>query len=261
MRIDLHAPCWNEEQLIPFFLAHYEPIADRMVIYDDGSTDRSCELLAASPKVELRELPRAESFIDAQLSLEKPIMQESRGQCDWTIMVDIDEFLYHRDLRGYLALAKENGITLVQTNGYDMISETFPPPRTDLCRALVRGSRQFYLDKICIFDPNQIDAMNYTPGRHLCAPTGNTVPGKRDVALLHYKQLGVDYLLARTREMLPRHSDADFSRGWGVHYARREEQIRREFNDALAASVEVIKPRPLRPPAPPPRRRWWRRWR
>jgi len=34
--------------MVPFFLRHYEPLVDRIVIYDDGSNDRSLELLAAS---------------------------------------------------------------------------------------------------------------------------------------------------------------------------------------------------------------------
>ena len=80
MSIHLYAACWNEERIIPFFLQHYEPLVDRIVIYDDRSTDRSVELLRASPKVEIRPFGRdAESYLDAHLTLFETCWRESRG--------------------------------------------------------------------------------------------------------------------------------------------------------------------------------------
>lgn len=73
MSIHLYAACWNEERIIPFFLQHYEPLVDRIIIYDDHSTDRSVELLRASPKVEIRPFQReAESYSTRTLPFSKP---------------------------------------------------------------------------------------------------------------------------------------------------------------------------------------------
>jgi hypothetical protein len=47
----------------PVLLRHYEPIVDRIVVFDDGSSDRPLELLAVSPKVEVRRPKQGESSI------------------------------------------------------------------------------------------------------------------------------------------------------------------------------------------------------
>ena len=54
MKIDLYARCWNEGDMLPFFFLHYDHLVQRYVIYDDGSTDNSQQLLSLNPKVELR---------------------------------------------------------------------------------------------------------------------------------------------------------------------------------------------------------------
>ena len=80
MCIDLYASCWNEERIIPFFLRRYEPVVDRIIIFDDGSSDRSLELLAASAKVELRRLKQGESSILMQMEELNHCWKESRGR-------------------------------------------------------------------------------------------------------------------------------------------------------------------------------------
>ena len=47
--------------MLPFFFRHYDPIVDRYIVYDDGSTDRTLEMLAAHPRVEVRPFARTES--------------------------------------------------------------------------------------------------------------------------------------------------------------------------------------------------------
>ena len=46
--VHLHALCWNEERLLPYFFRHYDDIVDRYYVYNHGSTDRSVELLSES---------------------------------------------------------------------------------------------------------------------------------------------------------------------------------------------------------------------
>ncbi len=91
MHIDLYATCWNEERMIPFFLRHYEPLVDRIVIFDDGSNDHSLELLRASRKVELRRLPSGLSSILMHMEEMNRCWKESRGRADWVIIADPDE--------------------------------------------------------------------------------------------------------------------------------------------------------------------------
>jgi glycosyltransferase involved in cell wall biosynthesis len=240
IRIDLYATCWNEERMIPFFLRHYEPLVDRMIIYDDGSTDRSLELLAASPKVELRRLPQGDSYVLVQTEEMNQCWKESRGRADWVFICDMDEQLYHKELRTYLAKCQEAGVTILNPVGLDMVSAYFPPPKLVLTESVRLCVRAFLQDKLAVFNPNAIDEINYTPGRHLASPTGRVIfPHKRDVKLLHYKQLGLDYLLLRSKEMQSRTTKFDRDRGWASHYDRSAEDIRTHFEKMLSEAMDM----------------------
>ncbi len=261
MPIHLYATCWNEEWLIPFFLRHYEPLVDRIVIYDDGSTDRSLELLRASAKVEIRPLMRTtESYIDAHQTLFETCWQESRGQADWVCLVDMDEFLFHPEWHGYLAAQQDAGVTTVQALGYDMVSESFPPAGTDLATALTRGQRDLLLDKTCIFAPDAIEQINYGAGRHRCSPTGRVVlPAQYRMQLRHYKNLGFDYLLARMHALAGRVSASDNARGWSGQYLREDDSIRTHFQKQLMQAETIPLPHVAKPANPPNKKRWWQR--
>src|SRR6185503_2039717 len=108
-RVHLYATCWNEIRLLGFFFRHYDRFVQRYVIFDDGSTDGSLDLLQGHPKVELRRFYRrdCDSFTLSERDLFNHCWKESRGfrggpQADFVIICDVDEHLVHRDLGGYL---------------------------------------------------------------------------------------------------------------------------------------------------------------
>lgn len=231
MRIDLYTTCWNEERMIPFFLRHYEPIVDRIIVFDDKSSDRSRELLTASSKVEVRDWNRGDSYILAQMQELNQCWKESRERADWIFICDIDEHLYHhKNLRDYLLRCREAGATILNPVGVDMVSENFPETDTLLCQTLRNGARSFLLDKLAVFNPDAIEEIHYRAGRHAARPEGWVVfPAKREVKLLHYKYLGFDYLKSRTEALQTRQTDFDRARGWGAHDARSEDELRGYF--------------------------------
>ena len=226
--------------MIPFFLRHYEPLVDRIVIFDDGSTDRSLELLSASRKVELRRLPAGPSSILMHTEEMNHCWKESRSRADWIIIADPDEHFYHPCLREYLERCKVENVTILNPVGVDMISALFPSPDAVLSETIRRGVRSFLLDKLAVFDPNAIEEINYTPGRHLAAPAGRVIfPPKREVKLLHYKQLGLDYLLLRSNELQHRKTEYDRERGWGLHDYRSAGEIERDFKTILGEAQDI----------------------
>ncbi len=261
MPIHLYTSCWNEERIIPFFLRHYEPLVDRMIVYDDASTDRTVELLRASPKVEVRPLERGdESFIAAHLTLFETCWKESRGQVDWVCLVDMDEFLFHPEWHHYLATQKETGVTLIQALGYDMTTEHFPPADAALATYLTSGQRDLHFDKTPLFNPDAIEQINHVAGRHRCAPVGRVVmPAQYRMQLRHYKNLGLEYLLALTHALATRVNEDDRARGWSGHYLRDDDSIRAHFQEQLRQAAPVLSPPLSKPSTKPIRQPWWRR--
>lgn len=249
--------------MIPFFLRHYEPLVDRIIVYDDDSSDGSRELLCASPKVEIRSLERgALSFHRAQITLCDFCWQESRLEADWVCLVDMDEFLVHPDWHCYLGEQKRAGITIIPAVGYDAISENFPGCGADLVATITRGERNTHLDKASILDPDAIEQINYTVGRHCSSPVGRVIWARprHYVQLRHYKSLGLEYVQRRTKALGSRVTDEDRSLGWGAHYFRDEDTIRADFQRQLTEAKPIPTPSAVETPRKEAqRKRWWQR--
>ena len=115
VRIHLYAACWNDVRVLPFFFRHYDSLIQRYVIFDDGSTDGSLDLLRAHPRVEIRRFAwtHPDSFVLSELAHYDQCWKESRGQADWVIVTDVDEHLYHPRLAEYLQSCREQGVTVV----------------------------------------------------------------------------------------------------------------------------------------------------
>ena len=108
-KIDLYTRCWNDAHMLGFMFRNYDDLVQRYVVYDDGSTDGSLDILAAHPKVEIRDQAayrNPSSRILAALSLLETCWHESRGRADWVIVCDIDEHLYHPKIDLYLNACK-----------------------------------------------------------------------------------------------------------------------------------------------------------
>ena len=100
MKVWAYVICWNEEVMLPYYLRHYEIFCDKIIIYDNMSTDRSQEIIKAHPKCELRLYDsKGEVRDDLYLKIKNHAWKEARGQgIDYVIVGDTDEFLYHPNI-------------------------------------------------------------------------------------------------------------------------------------------------------------------
>lgn len=241
MIIHIYSLCWNEERMLPYYFRNYDAIADRYFIFDDASTDASLDILAKHPKVEIdRFHKQPDSFVGSAYVFNNNIWKRSRNKADWVIICNIDEQLYHPDLQGYLKQCQNEGITVIPAEGYQMISDSFPDSDQRLCDLVTRGMPYKKMNKFCIFNPDAIEEINYKHGRHYANPIGKVVyPQRREPKLLHYKYLGLDYLITRFAELSTGLRSVDREKGWGSPYLLEREKIEQSFRDVWAASSEV----------------------
>lgn len=225
--IHLHALCWNDRRMIPYFFKHYNEIVDRYYIYDNGSTDGSLEALAGDQRVQVMHWHLSgDSFVDQARSLANTYWKLSRGSATWVFVVDLDEHLYHRELRERLRAYAANGTTVLKVEGYDMVAEQFPSDDRPLSQSVTRGIRVRDLDKLAIFDPRAIRETNYEVGRHAARPVGRVIWEVRHPAtLLHYKWLGVDYVSERNEMIAARLRPRDLDKGYGFHHRAQRGQF------------------------------------
>lgn len=207
LKIWLYAIVRNEAPLIRFFLRHYESLVDRMIFYDGGSDDGTPEIIDTHSQAEVRKWRGGRGIVDDEFQqFANNQWKEARGQADWVIFVDADEFLHHSDWHMLLKFYLEHGVTLPRVVGYTMLHPTFPVDNgiTPLTSIVRTGIEDGCWDKQAIFRED----IHFNPGRHSVDVTKFTpvtshaldyATGQHanPIRLLHYRGLGLDYVKAR----------------------------------------------------------------
>ena len=240
--IHVYAACYNEEKILPYFLRHYGRIASKIVIYDNESTDRSVEIIKSYPNTEVIAYQTSEKFDEFKLvHIRDTAWKKSRGKADWVIVVDADEFLYHPDLAGRLKSYRQKGVTISVPEGFDMVSDTFPKSEGMIYDEVKSGVKNKAFDKPCIFDPNAIYETNYWVGCHTATPKGVVNYGPcGEFKLLHFRFLGLDYLLERQESGKARLSEDQIKHGFNSHFLLSKDQVINWFNEKRKAATRVM---------------------
>jgi len=258
VKVHLYTKLWNEEEMLPFFFRHYDPLVDRYIIYDDGSTDNTLKLLAAHDRVEVRPFVRMHptSLVLAAQALNDNMWKESRGQADWVIITAVDEHLYHpAGLKWYLRAARWRGITALPALAFQMVADSFPSPDEYLAKTRRFGAPLDHYNKLNVFDPNAVNETHFAVGRHTAELEGRIRYPQRDrLLLLHYKFLGMDYLQRRYALLNDRLGASDKENKWGYQYDLGREvldakfaELRRTAIDVTSAQAQTLM-----------RKKWWR---
>jgi len=199
--------------MMPFFLRHYSTFADRIIVWDEASTDGTREAVKACPKAELRDWPFKglddEKFLDAQNNWHR----EARGQADWVLWPDVDELLWHPSPRPFLVRARARGWDMVHSRGYAMTPQS-PPPNDgrsqfyDICAV---GAPTPNYDKSLIFNP--ACDIKYDIGRHEVKEFSGRRPPLSvwSFKLLHCHFLGLEYTQARNARNYSRAVDKRYA--------------------------------------------------
>ncbi len=243
LNIHLYTFCYNEEFLAPYFLRHYLPIASKIIVFDNHSTDRSAEILGANPNVFIKKYDSNNEFRDdLKLAIANTVWKKSKGHADFVIICDFDEFLYHPNIAKALLQAKKESYSVIRCRGYDMISDRPPEKQGQIYHEIKEGARNPEWDKMMLFDPNQITDINYNPGAHWALPEGNVKILKHghEFKLLHFRYLGLDHILQKHKERAVRLSEVNLKHKWGRHYLYDDEKQREIFDEAFERREIVI---------------------
>lgn len=230
MLLDLYAFCWNEVELIPYFLRHYGPICRRIVVFDDCSDDGSRELLRAHPKVEVRDLDAGDSYVYRHSEISSKVWLESAGFADWVGVVAVDEFV-GPDLLLTLGRQKALGATVVIPEGYEIGSESFPPTR------ILANPYDSY-SKPCLWRPDMMTAVTMGPGNHYATFVGHVRIERPDGLYLHHMRfLGKERTWSRFQDIAKRRAERYPAEGKSWRYDSARQTFDARWDEFMAEGV------------------------
>jgi len=236
--IHVFAICYNEEKIIPFFLDHYR-YADRITVYDNESTDRSRELLSEDPRVNIITYKTSNTLDDREyIRIKQSCWKQT--DCTYAIIIDMDEFIYHPDIKEFL---RETNHAAYRPLGCNMTTEVFPASGS-FVDTIKTGVVDRNYSKLCVLSPKRVRSIEYRLGCHQAdIYMENSQDGVLETAemkLLHYKNISFEYRFNRHQEYLKRMSNFNKEVGAGIHYSFSEEKQREEFDASLRVMKELI---------------------
>ena len=233
MKIETFTICYNEAKMLPYFLRHYTQYGS-VTVFDNESTDDSVNV-AKSWGANVFSFNSDKKYREDILThLRNACWKESKA--DWIIIVDVDEFIYHRNLP--LTLSRSYG-TVIMPRMFEMISDEFPTTDGQIYEEVNMGVE--LRGKMCIFKPKDIINMNYEPGNHFARPEGNfQIDVKTEIVSLHYKFLSLEYVIKRYDELYSRQSNENETNNWGWHMAKRPEEFQKDFEEMKTRLIKII---------------------
>lgn len=243
--VHYYAVCWNEEAILPWVFDYYGDFVDRFYIYDNYSSDGTERIVNSNPNATLLKFGKEGQFDDsANQTVKNSCWKHSRGKADLVVVCDMDEFLYHKDMEAVLQSICEQRVSFPTISGYEMYSLDWPEyDRTKQLPEVVKmGVRSKWFDKHIVFDPHRIVDTNYDSGAHHACPTGVVNRGDTDTELkvLHYKYLGINYLLDRYKQLGNRLSSYNIENDLGTHYLIKKQELEEQFNSGLNTAKNVV---------------------
>lgn len=242
MKIRLYTLTWNEELLIRHFIKYYEKFCDSIVVYDNKSTDTTRSIVEQFNKVEVREFDNGDKIReDLVIRLKNHVWKECRGtDIDYVIVADADEFLWHRDLKSFLRTYRK--FSVFKPQGFQMVSNKFPPQNSNLFEQVRRGCRRSEFSKCVLFSPNRVQEINYHPGSHKCRPSGDIKmwESSNELKLLHFRWLDINYVRERYSNYRKRQSLINKLMRWSTHYAANEHKLDGIYKYLLENSEDVF---------------------
>lgn len=229
----IYALCYNESHFVGNFLTAYKDV-DKIIVYDNHSTDNSVNLLQQDSRVEIRYYDSGNQIRDdIYLQIKNNCWKEARGEADWVIVIDFDEIfiriINNKDHPLFdidLVKPYNDGFTIIRPYGFNMISWDAPLYTKD--HPYTYSSMGTYHppeNKLCCFRPDKINEINYDIGCHISNPIGDiNILHSKDYMLLHFKAWNYELYMERAKLYYERLSEVNKKNKWGFQYLNTMEE-------------------------------------
>ncbi|MFA5104269.1 MAG: glycosyltransferase family 2 protein [Candidatus Margulisiibacteriota bacterium] len=235
----VYALCYNEETILPYFLRHYSTFCNEIVVYDNGSTDKSLKIINSAKNTRIVRYNAGELRDDLHRTMKDNIWKEARGRFDFVVVVDMDEFVFYPDMKRLLGFCKLKGKTILSPKGYEMVGDEVPTGSGMIYDYIKKGVYNKLYNKCAIFDPDAIKEIRYSPGAHRAAPRGRVRYFRSpELKMLHFRFLSKEHYLNRIKNA--RQSEMNRKKNYGFALDLPEEYHSKLYEDMLSKAETVI---------------------
>ena len=243
--------CKNEEDVIPFCIDYWKRIANKVVVYDNGSTDSSIELLSQYDWIDVRHFDSEGHNDVIQKSIKEHAYLEFKDSYDIIIISDMDELFYFQDFEKEIDKMIQGNYNCMLLPLYSLCEDGKPQYKEDkllhqLCHKYykqrmnhTRGLEAY--TKFSIFNTKITDVVAMSVGQHYVqtAPTMNVMVADNAFGIHIDKGFGEDYYVAKRRKMGENLSETNKRGRMGIEYLKSEEDSRKEYRDNQAKSFDI----------------------
>lgn len=212
MKVWVYSIIHNEAPMLGYFMRHYLTVADRVILYDDHSTDGGPEL-AQRLGAEVRPYPGYGLDDIHFVEFAAETYPEARGQADWVMWPDADEFVWHPYLLMTLGRYMASGVTLPLIDGWQLYSPVFPTTTGQIYDEVKSGTRWGPQCKRLVFNP----AINvrWGAGKHSATSPDGVDSQQAEIRLLHCRHLGREWYQARNSKNYGHMTERNIAAGLG----------------------------------------------
>jgi SAM-dependent methyltransferase len=196
MPIHVYTRFRNDAATLADVLTWYMRWADRVIAYDEGSSDGSGQLARDVAGVVV------EPWQGERRRFHDEVWQQSRGQADWVVLVEADEIVWSDDPAEALRRCRQRGVTVVVPWGFEMLGVTGDPSkRSRLWERIRLGAYRIERSRPAIFDPAAIESMGYDDEGLKASPRGRVhLDTSGALKLLRYRFIGQGNALRKVAE-------------------------------------------------------------
>ena len=243
--------CKNEEDIIPFCIDYWKRIADKVIVYDNGSTDSSIELLSKYDWIEIRHFETEGQNDPYQKQVKELAYKEFRDQATVIIISDMDEVFYFENLEKELDKMINGNYDAMILPLYSLCEDK--KPEYEEGKLLHQLCHKFYkqrmnhmenlqdFTKISIFNTNTVLFLSMSVGQHFVytVPTQNLMIDEDAFGLHIDKGFGLDYKFNIRQKMLKNLSKTNKQCGMCIEYSKDYKSLKEEYENNQKHSFDI----------------------
>ncbi len=244
---------YNEEAMIPYVIPYLKRMGfNKLIVYDNQSTDNTVKLLKQESFIEIRTLntngsKSNKSIIEKKNEVWKEFKKYTENEDVWMFISDFDEVVYKKDFKRELEKYSKLGYNYLNQDMFETISESFPPINGKLLHENVSGGNFWGSTctggcKMTLFKINDFERICYVPGAHRVTVNMN----KQSKSLsscgfksFHIKYIDKEYCLKRKNLAKMRRGPSDKLHGFGKQYEISDSNFLTMFDEKLKKAMKI----------------------